>query len=176
MKYPILISCALAVCGCGVNSDVSASATTMDATLKITGALLHVNPGGVDGSAGKQFTFNFAVAKTDFTPTDGATFQSFAADFSVIGDIQAKTYQSSGSDGCLGIVYHYRIAPQVGTDFSSQGSGNSTCAPGDAQGSWSVKITDAKAPHGTVTATIVDVSTDDMDTLKGTTGMVTIDF
>jgi len=176
VKYPSLILLAVAVSGCGVNSDVSADATTMDATLKITGALLHVNPGGIDGSAGKQLTFNFALAKTTFTPTDGSTFLSFAVDFSVVGDLQAKTYDSSGSDSCLGVVYHYKLPNGVGTAFFAQGGGNPMCAPNDAQGNWSVKFTDAKAPHGTITATIVDTSSDDMDTVKGTTGTVTVDF
>jgi hypothetical protein len=174
MKYLALAS--IALCACGVNSDVSATATTNDATLKLTGALLHVNPGGVDGSAGKQFTFNFALAKSSFVPTDSSTYLNFSADFSVVGDVQAKTYDSTGTDGCLGIVYHYKLANGTGTDFLSQGSANTMCDPGDAQGSWSAKVTDAKAPHGTITATLAEVSTDDMDTQKGTSGMVTIDF
>ena len=167
--------CLLAASGCGVNTDVSATATTQDATATFTGALLHVNPGGAWGSAGKQFTFNFATAKVDFQPTDGSTFDSFAVDFSTQGAVQAKTYDSTGSDGCFSIVYHYNVSAGVGTDFSTDTAASSMCA-GSGDGTWSVQITDASAPHGTITATMIDTSMDPRDSLKGTTGNVTVTF
>ncbi|MHB8420544.1 MAG: hypothetical protein ACYDCL_20920 [Myxococcales bacterium] len=166
----------VAASGCGlVNGDVSATVTTSDATAKFSGALLHVNPGGPWGSAGKQFTFNFAAAQVDFQPSDGSTFNSFSVEFDTQGAVQAKTYDATGSDSCFNIVYHYNVSADVGTDFYTDAAANSICT-GSGDGSWSVEITDASAPHGTITATMVDVNKDDRDPLRGSTGNVTITF
>ncbi|MHB8420541.1 MAG: hypothetical protein ACYDCL_20905 [Myxococcales bacterium] len=84
--------------------------------------------------------------------------------------------RGSSSDSCFDIVYHYQLSADSATTFETNAAANSICV-GHGTGSWSVEITDASAPHGTITATMVDDSPpQEHDPLTGSTGSVTVTF
>ena len=159
----ILVTVVLSL-GCQVFNDSQlkgvVTGTTGVATDTVTGGGVNVDKdSGVWSSSGGYQLWWSANANQDdvLTNSPGVTDANMNVQISFSGALQAQTYQSTSSTGvCTSVIFQYQY-DGTGYQFVNSGGADAECSspPNSDTGTWSLDITDASAPHGSLTGVVV---------------------
>ena len=131
-------------------------------TLTCLGMSLH--PDSATFPNGYQMLFTTGVD----TGTDdaGTKVVTTAIQFNFAAALAVRTYSNTDSDFCGSLTVQFKGS----SEFSSYGGAAAACSSG-ATGTITLDVTDATAPHGTLTSTLTD-----NDHPKTVSGMLQVTF